>query len=253
MANYILSDLSIDLSGGDDFDLRLFFGVGRPAPNEVTVAVVSGATEISYGYTIADHPQNNDWATGTIDVRVLINTSSLAMFLAVDASRISATGTVLETSAQTAEQLLGDPIGYDFAIPSEDWDPGSFTDRLRINYHFRNDSVHGQASVKIAINSIETDVTTVIAHGQIAAGKSFVVFWDTIEKLTYYLSKIVPNLTGGDDFDATLLKFPEAIDKYSITVPNSTTDTSYAFTKAGSPFNDDWETGNFVIKVERVE
>ena len=267
MPTYLLTDLSTDLTGGDDFDQQLWFGFGRPSPNTITISVPALSTETSYGYTEPEYPNNSNWESGVITVEVFVTTAAAGMFLDVESSRITATGTVQETTGKAGEQAMSTTGLLNFTIPSQNWNAGTDTDRLRINYIFRNGNSHGSTNVKIQVNTDDCEVVTLIEHGGLIAGGDLVVvfhskglvantcqkIWNTLERLKYYVSKITSDLLGGDDFNATLFKFPEDTNKYSITVPNATTDTSYAFTKAGSPFNDDWETGNFIIKVERVE
>ena len=153
MPTYLLTDLSTDLTGGDDFDQQLWFGFGRPSPNTLTISVSPLSTETSYGYTEPEYPNNSNWESGVITVEVFVTTAAAGMFLDVESSRITATGTVQETTGKAGEQAMSATGLLNFTIPSQHWNAGTDTDRLRINYIFRNGNYYRTTNVKIKLNT----------------------------------------------------------------------------------------------------
>lgn len=67
---------------------------------------------------------------------------------------------------------------------------------------------------------------------------------------TYIRTTIASDLSGGADFNDALLPTSGAFDTIVVSVAASSTETSFGFTAAGTPNNDDWETGQMDIEVE---
>lgn len=149
MATYILKSGTSDLSGGADFDRDL--STGTESAGSLSPSIAAASTEVSYSYTVSGVPNSNDWATATISVELNITTGNSKIFLTMSASRLNSAGVVQETSGNADEQRINQVKIYDFTIPAYDWgsagDPQLQSDRLRINYSFRNsDSMAAQAA-----------------------------------------------------------------------------------------------------------
>jgi hypothetical protein len=158
-AIYYLGGTTSDLSGGNDFNKYLEESTG--SETNVQVGIAGGTTETSYGFTRANVPGLDEFNTGTITVKV--KPYSLAtgyIYASVSASRVNASGVVQETSEVSDEQNLLSTDPYSFVIPSKDWGSGSSTDRLRINYHFRNGHPAQAKAFYLSLGTSDSSVTT---------------------------------------------------------------------------------------------
>ena len=71
----------------------------------------------------------------------------------------------------------------------------------------------------------------------------------TVSATTFYLDAGNSDLTGGSDFSKNLTTTTSTPSTLQISVAKGATETSYAWTQAGTPNNADWETGGFTVKV----
>ena len=157
--HYCLTSIDSDLSGGDYFDKELRL---NPEEAETTQAVVvsSSSTETSYGFTSLNSPGNDDWETGKFVAKVTTTTNASNLNLSISVSMVEADGSVVTTSSTSNEQNLDNAGTYIFIVPSIDFSPGNITDRIRVNYIFRNSSL--AAGVYIKVNSEDTQLSTLI-------------------------------------------------------------------------------------------
>ena len=145
---YYLNTANSTLSGGTHFNKVL--GTSPDGAGSATIAISANQANTSFGFTNVGAPNMEQWNNnGPIPVQVNITTASADIQLSISISRISSTGTVLQTTPATSEESLRSTGTYLFEVPNIDWAAGSSTDRLRVNYHFRNSHAMQQRSVVI--------------------------------------------------------------------------------------------------------
>ena len=66
---------------------------------------------------------------------------------------------------------------------------------------------------------------------------------------TWYLSTYDSDLSGGADFSKEARPYTQTGNSLTVSVANTSTETSYAFSPPNVPNNPDWETGTFEVKV----
>ena len=164
MAIYILTGQNSELTGGADFNKVL--NQSYETATSITVAVAASATETSLGFTKPGTPNNSDWETAGITVEVNVTTANSNIQLDVRATRINSGGTVQESSAFAGEIQLGTTGVKTFNIPSTNWTAGNATDRLRIDYKFRNTDTKSR-SVVIQTGTTNAEVITSITDNPI--------------------------------------------------------------------------------------
>lgn len=149
---YLVTRLSADLTGGDDFDFLLM-----PARNQTgtqRIDVAANSTHTSYLFTPAGHPGLSANPVGSFpnnpaEFRINITTASTNVSLVVRASRINSTGTVQTgpVNSDTGSVSLGTT-----GVKTFNWDQfslGTFasTDRLRLDLAFTSTAPHSQSRV----------------------------------------------------------------------------------------------------------
>lgn len=156
---FYLSSITSDLSGGTLFNR--YYDDGPSSANSLNVSVANSSTQTAYGFMLQNglngFSWNGDGNTHTVEVNV--TTASSAISLTISLSRISSTGTVLQTSATTASQSLGTTGVKTFTV-SQAWTSPAATDRIRVNYNFTSTNAHGgNASVTIETGTTNTEFT----------------------------------------------------------------------------------------------
>ena len=162
MATYYLKQKNSDLpppGTGSGFNKEI--SAETENAGSITVPVANSNSEFSQAYTKLYKPNNADWETGGITVKVRVTTANSNIHLKVQAERVnSAGGGTGDQSAETAEQTLSATGVYTFSIASKNWSAGNCGDRLRIVYWFRSSQAHGTAaSVVIETGTTDTEVT----------------------------------------------------------------------------------------------
>lgn len=141
---YFLSSTASDLSGGADFSKKLDTNPGFGTTLSVTIA--ASATETSYGFTEALVPgRRGSVGLQEYAVSVKVNTAG-NMELKIQLRRISASGTVLTSSSQTAAQSLNSAGVKKFEVYA---DLGRFEkdERIRVDFAFTDLSAAGSTVV----------------------------------------------------------------------------------------------------------
>lgn len=160
MATWYLSNTNSDLTTGADFKKKLL--TTTESANSINFSIAANSTETSYAYSEPFSPNNADWETGGITVKVNVLASDSFALLKVNATRLNASGGVEEQATATAEQALALAGVFTFNIASKNWTAGTSSDRLRIDYIFRNSSTKGAQSVTIETGTSDTSITTSI-------------------------------------------------------------------------------------------
>jgi hypothetical protein len=157
-ATYYLVSGASDLSGGANFTKLL--SQTAETVSTLAVTITKGTTETDYGFTAAGDPNNADWQTGTITVKIYVTSGSTYIWGSVGADRVGPTGTVIEVGNTSGEQQMTNAGAYTFTIASKDWTAGNATDRLRIRYNWRNTRSNGTAGVTFRLGTTDAQVTT---------------------------------------------------------------------------------------------
>jgi len=160
---YLLKAAASDMGGGADFSAEV--SQDAETAGTRTGSVAAGATETSYGFTPPGEPGLLTWTAGAWVVKVDVTTPHANVVLAIRLRRINAAGVVQESSpAPTSvdEQALGVAGVRTFVanFGGLAWTKGATTDRLRVDYLFRNTDGGAAHSVTIATGTINTEIRT---------------------------------------------------------------------------------------------
>src|SRR3989344_1901095 len=174
MATYYLKSKNSDLTvAGGDFDKEI--SADTETAGSITVSIPPDTIERSGGHTKPYKPNNADWETGSITIKVKVTTANSNITLSILARRLSASGSILQSSGFSSTQTLSTTGVFTFTIPSFDWTAGNCTDRLMIDYNFRNTATHGSAqSVVIESGTADTAITKVITENAGTCRATFV-------------------------------------------------------------------------------
>ncbi|MBI2098838.1 hypothetical protein HYT45_00275 [Candidatus Uhrbacteria bacterium] len=230
MASYYLKSKNSDLTGGADFTREI--SADTEAAGSITIQVANGATEESIGYTKLHKPNNADWETGGITVKVNVTTANTNIFLSVYAARVLKDGSVQESTSVTAEQQLSSTGVKTFSISSKDWAAGNCDDRIKIAYRFRSAQSHGTAaSVVIETGTTNTEIATSISEN---AGTCRATFVKSLRQYKNDHKTIVAEggNTGGDGISNqiyldSLLAAWDRDDKLTYKIENEPVGTSF--------------------------
>jgi len=158
MSTYYLRSDNSDLSGGTDFNNKLLSSGGSQGPIDIDFDLLEQRT--SYGFTEPNVPYNNDWETGGFTVKVNISSGDINIACKISVSRINSSGAQQQVTTETAEQTMTAGVKT-FDVTSKDWSAGNYTDRIRVNYMFRNTSVKTTAAITVYRDNNMTVVTSI--------------------------------------------------------------------------------------------
>lgn len=151
-----LRSTNSDLTGGNDFSKVIDGGTSSSA--NIAQNTARSATEVAYGFTPANFLSDYEWTPGAITVVARPSASSTNMYLKVSASRITSSGAFIETTGQSNEIRFNSTSAQTMTIPSYSWGTPNSTDRLRINYSFRNASTKA-VTMNLSSNTVDAKVT----------------------------------------------------------------------------------------------
>ncbi len=143
---YNLRSINSDLGGGSDFTKIMNKETG--SRTAVTFYMPQGTTHNNYFITEQNVPDNDKFNTGATIVYFEVS-SNAYLYTKMRLQRISASGTVLESSSYSSEQQTSYG-GYIFEIPSKTWSAGNDTDRIRLHLVMR--AVGGNAGGSVYTN-----------------------------------------------------------------------------------------------------
>lgn len=112
----------------------------------------TGATEIGYAYTLANVPGASGNA-GTWTVEVNVTTLFATSMIAVQIHRVNSTGVVQASSVTTAEQAGATTGVKTFSVDASGIGVFGATDRVRVDYRFRNTSTMTAGGPTIQFNT----------------------------------------------------------------------------------------------------
>jgi len=220
MAICYLGSVNSDLSGGDDFNKELARSLG--AETTLSVPMAKGATETSYAWSTPDCPNNADWETGEIVVKVDVSTASADIYLSVNAVRVNAAGAAQESATATAEQSLASVAVYTFTIGSKDWTAGNATDRLRIDYIFRNNKGTATRSCAIDTYTANASITSdIICYCLLETQIGAVTAVDVTPSMSRDATLISVTISAVSDTDTNALIIREFFDTISAVSTNA--------------------------------
>jgi hypothetical protein len=123
----------------------------------VTSQPTTGATEIGYAYTAASVPGSAGVA-GTWTVEVNVTASFSTSMISVQIHRVNSTGTVQASSTTTAEQAGSSTGVKTFSVNASGIGPFGATDRIRVDYRFRNTSTMTAGGPTIGFNTTDSEI-----------------------------------------------------------------------------------------------
>lgn len=152
----------IDVPGGPD--QRMDTTLDSPATNISFGTFGPTTTTLSvWAFSGPNRPSNADWPDGSWPVSIrLVKTDILLATVTVQLHRVSSTGTVIESSAESASQVMSNGSQtYTFPdFPAETWVAGSVTDRIAAQ--IRVTSIF-PTTVSLRTNHADTWVTAPMA------------------------------------------------------------------------------------------
>lgn len=163
------------------FDKKLLEDPGDDSIWGVITPAEGGVT--CHGFTELGTPNNADWESGAAGVAFTMRnaTEGSDLYLKVSVSRVSESGDVLETSPESDERPVphNQYVTYGFTVPSVDWSAGDASDRLRVNYIFRNAGstsciayVKFDACNKVGVQVVRHRAVDVYLDGHIVSTKT---------------------------------------------------------------------------------
>jgi hypothetical protein len=159
---YILKAAASDLTGGADFTREM--SLDTETSGTIALTIAASATEVSYAYTPAGTPGLIRWADGAWTVKVDVSVANTNIYLGVRLVRTNASGTLQErrpdrSAIAAAEEQQCTAGVKTFTFADIGWTEGASagTDRLRVEYHFRNAAGTSQ-NVTIATGTTNTEV-----------------------------------------------------------------------------------------------
>lgn len=161
-ALYYVTNTDSDLSGGADFNKKLLTSAGSSA--NLTLNFGNSEARTSYAFT-EPNVQVVQGEIATYTITVNFSTTNAQGRLAISLSRLNSAGTVQQTSPATAEQTTG--ANRTFTLTDVNIGEFSATDRLRVNFLFRNNSTMAQ-SWDITFGTSTVDVSFIAPVNAIA-------------------------------------------------------------------------------------
>ena len=160
-STFYLSNNTADLSGGTHFNVYL--EQNTTTAGSLSINAGTNTTWVaSYAFTRQNIPDNPNWESGSITVNIRTIATDRGVEMYMSASRISSTGTVLQTSGVSATQELTFNGDFSFTIPSTNWSSGNASDRLRINVFTKATHHKQNTSSTIEANTANASVSTPI-------------------------------------------------------------------------------------------
>lgn len=203
---YLLKAAASDLTGGADWTKELSLETETSGTLSCTIAASS--TEVQYATTPATVPGLVRWPTGDWAIAVEVTTGNSNIYLGLRLVRTNASGTLQErrpdrSTIATAEeqQCTAGVKAFTFSVLS--WTEGASagTDRLRVEFYFRNAAGTSQA-VTIRTGTTNTEVrppwvqTTTIApqvFDNVYPGGAYTTWRDTVIGLPSRFRGAVPD------------------------------------------------------------
>lgn len=151
--NYILKQANSDLSGGLNFNKELSEDI--EAAGSFSITVQKGATQDSYGFTVAGEPGTKGGSGAqSYTIEQTFATANTAVNLSVAVERVDSAGTVIATSAFSAEQACTGTLTFTVTA-----DLGVFAagDRLGVVYRHVNTNAMTNQSLAIETGTINTE------------------------------------------------------------------------------------------------
>ena len=154
---YVLRDVASDLTGGADFSNSLTVATAGSA--SIALTILNLATETSFAWTPVGEP-GAAGVTGDYSVEVRVVTANADLNLSIQLRRVNSAGTVQASSSATAEQTMSATGVLTFTFTALDLGTWAAGDRLRVDYIFRDTSVHANESAAIGANTTNEEVVT---------------------------------------------------------------------------------------------
>ena len=127
------------------------------AATVATSQPTTGATEIGYAYTLSNVPGASGVA-GTWTVEVNVTVAFATSMIAVQIHRVNSTGTVQASSTTTAEQAGSSTGVKTFSVDASGIGTFGATDRVRVDYRFRNTSTMTAGGPTIQFNTVDAQI-----------------------------------------------------------------------------------------------
>ena len=140
--------------------------VAMPGSLDTILVVIPMGTDItnySYFRTVADVPNNADWETGGLTVKLKVVAQGETPQVKVRIVRENSS-CVSQGTSDYSSRLDIDTVGiYTFTVASKDWSAGAVGDRMSVHFSFDNALFQNPDSVWIEVgtanSSVETEVT----------------------------------------------------------------------------------------------
>ena len=184
--------------------------------------------------------------------------SGLGVLTNIDNSQISSSVTMptsqnMDTKATTnagdvaSAKILVATVVNSAPAPSV-FDSLTITESVTVSNPLTGISVSDSITVSESVTVVNIgSVATVSVSDSLTISESVSVLLFTPTK--YYLKALTSDLTGGADFSREISTPTETAGSITVSVANSSTETSYGFTKAHKPSNAAWETGGVTVLV----